>query len=128
MDDLKQKILQILVVQKKYKDSTYTARMLAEELQTNTRYISAVVRVHFHMNYRTLVNKYRVEEAMSILTDRRYEHLTVEEVGDMVGFTHRQSFHSSFTRFAGITPKAYRRQFELQSTGKTKKQNAKVTS
>jgi AraC-like DNA-binding protein len=114
MDKLKEKILQELVVKKRYKDGSLTARQLAEDIGTNSRYLSAVVRVRFHTSYSSLVNKYRIEEAMSMLTDSRYAHLTVEEVGEMVGFLHRQSFHTAFTKFAGTTPKAYRTQYEQQ--------------
>ena len=67
MDDLKEKILNIILFQKKYKDREYSARKLAEDLGTNTRYISAVVNVRFHMNYTSFVNKFRIEEAMTIL-------------------------------------------------------------
>ncbi|MBR1932598.1 MAG: helix-turn-helix domain-containing protein [Prevotella sp.] len=112
MEQLKEQILHELIVRKRYRDSNYTARDLARDLKTNTRYISAAVRVHFHSNYTSLINKYRVEEAMSALTDSRYAHLNVEEIGEMVGFAHRQSFHTAFLKFAGITPKAFRMQFE----------------
>ena len=108
MDDLKERILDILVMQKKYKDKDYSAKQLAADLGTNTRYISAVVNVRFHMNYTSLVNKYRIEEAMSILTDRRYQDLRIEEVSDMVGFSNRQSFYASFYRLMGMTPRDYR--------------------
>ena len=110
MDELKEKILDVIVMQKKYKDKDYSAKRLAEDLGTNTRYISAVVNVRFHMNYTSLVNKYRIEEAMSILTDRRYRDLRIEEVSDMVGFANRQSFYASFYRIMGITPKEYKLQ------------------
>ena len=92
MDELKDKILQIVVMQKKYKDKDYSAKKLAEDIGTNTRYVSAVVNVRFHMNYTSFVNKYRIEEAMFILTDKRYQDLNIEEVSDMVGFANRQSF------------------------------------
>lgn len=108
MDDLKEKILNVIVMQKKYKDKDYSAKRLAEDLGTNTRYISAVVNVRFHMNYTSFINKYRIEEAMSILVDRRYQDLSIEAVSDMVGFANRQSFYASFYKFMGITPKAYR--------------------
>ena len=121
MDELKEKILQELVVKKKYKDRNYTAQQLARELDTNPRYLSAVLRVRFHTNYKSLVNKYRIEEAMSALTDNRYVELSVEEIGEMVGFTHRQSFHTAFIRFTGTTPKAYRMQFEQQMPSNKKK-------
>lgn len=110
MDELKEKILNIVVMQKKYKDKNYSARLLAQDLGTNTRYISAVVNVRFHMNYTSFVNKYRIEEAMSILVDKRYQDLRIEEVSDMVGFANRQSFYASFFKITGITPREYRLQ------------------
>lgn len=108
MDELKEKILDVVLIQKRYKDKNYSAKKLAEDLGTNTRYISAVVNVRFHMNYTSFVNKYRIDEAMSILVDKRYQHLRIEEVSDMVGFANRQSFYASFYKITGITPKEYK--------------------
>ena len=110
MDEMQEKILQIIVMQKKYRDKDYSAKKLAEDLGTNTRYISAVVNVRFHMNYTSFVNKYRIDEAMTILVDKRYQDLRMEEVSDMVGFANRQSFYASFYRVVGITPREYRLQ------------------
>ena len=100
--------MNIIVMQKKYRDKDYSAKRLAEDLGTNTRYISAVVNVRFHMNYTSFVNKYRIEEAMTILVDKRYQDLRMEEVSDMVGFANRQSFYASFFKIMGITPREYR--------------------
>ena len=108
MDEMKEKILNIIVMQKKYKDKDYSAKKLAEDLGTNTRYISAVVNVRFHMNYTSFVNKFRIEEAMAILVDRRYQDLRMEEVSDMVGFANRQSFYASFYKIMNMTPREYR--------------------
>ena len=120
MDELKEKILDIVVMQKKYLDTVYSARQLAEDLGTNTRYISAVVNVRFHMNYTSFINKYRIEEAMSILVDKRYQDLRIEEVSDMVGFSNRQSFYASFYKLMGITPREYRQQHAQHSLPKKK--------
>lgn len=108
MDDLKDKIIGKILVEKKYKQKNYSAQVLAEELGTNTRYISAVVNVKFHMNYTSFINKYRVEEAMTLLADRRFAKYTMEDISDMVGFSNRQSFYASFYRILGITPRDYR--------------------
>ena len=110
MDEMKEKINRIIVMEKKYLDKDYSARKLAEDLGTNTRYISAVVNVRFHMNYTSFINKFRIEEAMAILVDRRYQKLRMEEVSDMVGFSNRQSFYASFYKMMHMTP----RQFRLQ--------------
>lgn len=122
MDEMKEKILRVIVMEEKYKDKNYSAKKLAEDLGTNTRYISAVVNVRFHMNYTSFVNKFRIEEAMAILIDRRYQHLTVEEVGNMVGFANRQSFYASFFKVMNMTPRAYRiQQFEQHPAEKVQK-------
>ena len=120
MDELKERILDVVVMQKKYKDKNYSAKKLATDLGTNTRYISAVVNVRFHMNYTSFVNKYRIEEAMSILTDKRYQDLRIDEVSDMVGFANRQSFYASFYKLMGITPREYRLQHSTSSVKKKK--------
>ena len=76
MDELQRKVIRKIVVEKCYRDKNYSARQLAQDLGTNTRYISAVVNNRFHKNYTELVNGYRVEEAMSLMVDRRYRRPT----------------------------------------------------
>ena len=126
MDDMKERILNIIVMQKKYKDKDYSAKKLAEDVGTNTRYISAVVNVRFHMNYTSFVNKFRIEEAMTILVDKRYQSLSMEEVSDMVGFANRQSFYASFFKFMNMTPRDYRLQhLERHPSQKVKKSKKK---
>ena len=125
MDELKGKILNIILIQKKYKDKDYSAKQLAEDLGTNTRYISAVVNVKFHMNYTSFVNKYRIEEAMTLLVDKRYRDLNMEDISDMVGFANRQSFYASFFKFNGSTPREYKLQHQTSdsTTSKSKKKS-----
>ncbi len=108
MNELKGKIVTILQKKKKYKDKEYSAKQLAEDLGTNTRYVSAVVSVCFGMNYTSLVNKYRIENAKALLKDKRYRNLKMEEVSDMVGFSNRQSFYAAFYKFTGVTPRQYK--------------------
>ena len=108
MDEMQEKIMNIIVMQKKYRDKDYSAKKLAEDLGTNTRYISAVVNVRFHMNYTSFVNKYRIDEAMTLLVDKRYQDLRMEEISDMVGFANRQSFYASFFKIMGVTPREYK--------------------
>ncbi|CCY64842.1 putative response regulator [Prevotella sp. CAG:1124] len=112
MNELKGQIISILLKRKKYKDKEYSAKRLAEDLHTNTRYVSAVVNVCFDMNYTSLVNKYRVDNAKLLLTDKRYAKLRMEEISDLVGFSNRQSFYAAFYKYTGLTP----RQYELDNT------------
>ena len=82
-DELYDKILNIIVVQKKYKDPDYSAKDLA--------------------------NEYRVKDALHLLTDKRYADKNVEEISAMVGFANRQSFYAAFYKNIGETPNGYRK-------------------
>lgn len=108
-DELYDKILNILVVHKKYRDAAFSAKDLAKELETNTRYLSAVVNSRFGMNYSCLLNEYRIKEAQHLLTDKRYVDKNVEEISTMVGFANRQSFYAAFYKNVGETPNGYRK-------------------
>ena len=125
MDELERRINDIIIVQKKFRDKTYSAKRLAEDLNTNTRYISAVVNVRFHMNYTSYVNKFRGQEAMSMLVDKRYQDLNMEEISDLVGFSNRQSFYASFFKLNGMTPRDYRKQRLLAMSGQDVTQRKK---
>ena len=108
VDDLYEKIQQKLIIEKKYREPKYSAQVLARELQTNTRYISAVVNLRYQKNYSSLVNDLRISEALYLLIDHRYIDKSVEDIAHMVGFTNRQSFYAAFFRVKGITPREYR--------------------
>ena len=108
-DELDNKSLNIIVVQKKYTDHDYSDTALAKELKTNTRYLSAVVNSRFGMNYSCLLNEYRVKDALHLLTDKRYADKNVEEISAMVGFANRQSFYAAFYKNIGETPNGYRK-------------------
>lgn len=110
-DKLKEQILQILVVEKKYRDQNFTAKKLAEKLHTNTRYVSIVLNVRYQTNFSGFVNRLRVEEAKSLLADSRYANLRIEEISDMVGFANRQSFYRAFCLQTGNTPRKYQETF-----------------
>lgn len=107
-DRLRDEIIRLIVTERKYKDPEYNSKKLAEDLRTNSRYISAVCATRFHKNYSELVNDYRVNEAMSLLTDKRYSKMSVEDISEMAGFSTRQSFYANFFRRLGITPRQYR--------------------
>lgn len=108
-DELYDGILTIIVAQKKYRDPDYSAKKLAEELGTNPRYLSAVINSRFGMNYSSLVNEFRVRDAVHYLTDKRYLDKTMEEIGTMSGFSNRQSFYAAFFKEKGEAPHQFKK-------------------
>lgn len=108
---LAQDILHKLEEEKIYRNSGYTAKQLATDLHTNTRYLSAVVNSRFKKSYSSLINEYRIKDAVVLLADRRHRSKTIEEIGLMVGFANRQSFYAAFDKYVGETPRNFRLKF-----------------
>jgi AraC-like DNA-binding protein len=75
-DSLSQELMQSLIrlfgTDKIYKENDICLEMVAQRLNTTRHNASQVINEHFNMNFHELVNKYRIEEAKSILdTDRK---------------------------------------------------------
>ena len=108
-DKLYRSIWNILIVRKKYKDPKYSARQLAKDLKTNARYLSAVINSRFGVNYSSLVNEYRIKDAIVMLMDEQYAHTSIEDISAMVGFANRQSFYAAFYKHVGDSPNNFRK-------------------
>lgn len=101
-------ITDVMFKRRRYRDMDYSASLLAQELGLSPSALSRLLRSVMGCNYTDLVNSRRVEEAIKILSNARYYHYTVDEVGLMVGFRNRQSFFTAFVKHAGTTPQRYR--------------------
>ena len=126
IEDLFEKIMAKFVVEKKYRDPDYSAKEMADELGTNTRYISAVINMRYQDNYSQMVNEFRIKEAMYLLKNFHSRKMTMEDIALNVGFSNRQSFYSAFDKRTGMTPRDYRMQNEIELQGKLDERRKKV--
>ena len=59
----------------------------------------------------SMLNEYRVHEACRRMNDKaQYGGLTIEAIGQSVGFKNRSHFVTTFKRITGLTPSAYLKQ------------------
>lgn len=120
VEDLYQKIMAKFIIEKKHRDPNYSAQKMAEELDTNTRYISAVVNLRYQDNYSQMVNEFRIKEAMYMLADIHCQKMTMEDIGMKVGFSNRQCFYAAFYKRLGMSPNEYKKR-QLAMIGDSKK-------
>lgn len=92
----------------RYRDVTYSARQLAEDMKTNTRYLSAAIRMYYGCNFSELVNRLRIDDAKQMLSDPECS-MSMEDLGYSAGFATRQSFYNAFAKYVGMKPKDYRK-------------------
>ena len=109
-EELYVRIMNEIAVKKRYLDPAFTAKQLAKDLQTNTRYVSALMSLRFDGTFNATINHFRIQRAIFVMKDKRYEELTCEEIGLTCGFSNRQSFYSAFNKDMGKTPATYRKE------------------
>ena len=104
---LYRQVLEKMKKDKTYRHPEYTVKMLAADLQTNTRYIAAALAMAGDTSYNQLVNDLRLREVCRYFKSPVYEARSVQDIGMMAGFASRQSFYLAFRKVFHCTPKDY---------------------
>ncbi len=84
-----------------------SASKLAEELGTNTSYLSKIINDKFGLNFSAFINKYRIQEAQIIILNKDYKNYTIEAIAHECGYKSKSTFNEAFKRITGLTPSYY---------------------
>lgn len=106
--DCKKQILDIVIHKKKYRDQTFSAHSLADEMGVSIYQLSRIMKRDLNMSYTDLVHQARIKDAQKYLVSIRGRKMTVDDISVMVGFNNRQSFFSAFRKWVNKTPEQYR--------------------
>ena len=101
-----------MIEQKPYLNSKVSIESVAASLGTNKTTLSKLINASFRMNFRQLLNSYRVKEALRILTIDR--SISFEELRIASGFNSVSTFTTAFSRFTGCTPGEYCKKMPVQ--------------
>lgn len=93
---------------KLYLNPDLDMQSLAKIVGTNKATLSHVINNCLHQNFATFLNRYRVREAIQLLSDSQYANYKIEVIGEMCGYSNRQVFHAAFKKEMGITPTHFR--------------------
>ncbi len=100
--------LKMLFIESKiYRDSDLSLQKLSSILDTNTTYLSIIINKKFGESYKSLLNRFRIEEAMNILSSDQINRYTIDGIAKSVGYNSRSAFYSSFHQITGMSPKEF---------------------
>lgn len=91
---------------KLYLDKRFTINDLSRQTGINRNKLTFVINEVMEKNFYSLVNDYRVREAVDLMRDN-VKNYTVETVAEMSGFQSRSSFYGCFKKFTGQTPREF---------------------
>ena len=87
-------------------DSRLTLAALAEKCFYNPSYFSRIFKEKFGVSLTEYITRKRLSHAIMLLSE---SELSVEEIGECVGFPDKNSLYHAFSRYLGTTPGEYRR-------------------
>jgi AraC-like DNA-binding protein len=99
---------QYMAEKEPFLDPSLTIQELANQIDIPVRDLSILINHHIDQHFFDFVNEYRIQKAMNILKDKSKSQLTVLEILYEVGFNSKSSFNTSFKKYTGLTPTAYR--------------------
>lgn len=79
---------------------------VAKELDLPKHHVSQVINQHFEMSFFDFVNKFRIEEAKTLITE--HPEFTLLRIAFDSGFNNKTSFVNAFKKFEGRTPSQFR--------------------
>ena len=110
--ELFNKLKQAMGDEKLFLNPKLTLKSLSDLLETNTKYLSQVVNLHYGDNLQVFINQYRIEEAKRKLLEDELSNLTFFGIGMQCGFKNKSTFYKVFKQATGKTPLEFIREYK----------------
>ena len=114
IEDLKNRVIQVLEVDQLYLDENLKLQDLAERVELSSRQLSELLNQHLNITFYDLVNDYRVEAVKEKLLSGESKNLTLLAIAYDSGFKSKTSFNRVFKAKTNYSPSQYKRQIERQ--------------
>ena len=90
-----------------YTHQDISLKKISEQLDTNSNTISRLINSETGNNFNDYINQKRIALAQVRLFHPEFQQLTVEAIGESVGFRSKSAFYSAFKKHTGQSPSAY---------------------
>lgn len=98
-----------------YTDQELTLEKLAKLCKTNRTYLSKIINEEYKKNYTDLINGYRINEAIRLISDPVIsQKYSIEAIAYESGFTNISSFNTTFKKITGLTPSDFRKNISFK--------------
>jgi AraC-like DNA-binding protein len=105
-----------IMKQSLFKDPDISLTKLAAILKTKPYVVSWILKNHYEDSFYNYINRLRIEEAKTLLSDAAYKNYTIDYIGQLVGFNSRSSFYAAFKKHTGDTPSQFVKKDEQEVT------------
>ncbi|MBK3519118.1 helix-turn-helix domain-containing protein [Carboxylicivirga marina] len=109
MEELKYQLDELMMRDEPYLNSELNLIKLAELLGVTSHQLSYVINQGYNENFFQFVNRFRVEKAKLMLSDKENNKLSILGVAFESGFSSKTSFNTTFKKLTEQTPSEYKK-------------------
>lgn len=102
--ELMKGVVRLMEEEKIYRNPELTLGSLAARLEVNRVYLSQAVNGTMGCNFSSFVNEYRIKDAIRIISDKRSDRFSIDQIACEAGFNDRKTFYRVFLKFTGLSP------------------------
>ena len=102
-------LMQFMVEHQPYLEPGLTIDKLSKMLNTNRTYLHQTIKENASQGFNEFINEYRISEAKEMLSQEKFNYLSIEGVANSVGFNSKSPFNKAFKQFTGLTPSFFRK-------------------
>lgn len=106
-EKLRTRIIEAMQQQQDWKSPEFSLQELCRSVDSNSKYVSYVLNRIIGKTFSEFASEYRVLEACRMLSDKKNANMTIETIGQSVGFKSRSTFGAAFKKITGLSPKDY---------------------
>ncbi|EAZ81865.1 helix-turn-helix domain-containing protein [Algoriphagus machipongonensis] len=106
-EELSKTLDELLKTQKVYLRKGYSVYDLAKDSGIPHYLLSQFMNQHLGVSFPEFINKARVIHSCELLDQAQTENYTLEAIGELSGFSNRNSFSSAFKKVTGKSPSVY---------------------
>ncbi|ROI06526.1 helix-turn-helix domain-containing protein [Chryseobacterium sp. G0240] len=102
-----------------YNNKGMSLSFLAGELNTNTKYLSYVINQHKNADFKTYINRLRINYIVDkLINDEKYRQYKISILADECGFSSHSKFATVFKAVTDFSPSAYIKYLDTEHTNK----------
>lgn len=107
--DIFEKTMYLLETERLFLNPNLDQNIVVKLIGTNKKYLYEAISKHSDLNFRALINRFRVEEAKRLIESKISvnQEINFSNIFSECGFNSNSSFYRTFKSITGITPNEY---------------------
>ena len=99
---------EVIITNKLYLNPALKIEIVAKKIHLPVNKLSQLINSHYKVNFSQFLNKYRIEEAIGMLSDSSNQY-NIQNVYPQVGFYTRSTFFRAFKSYTGKSPSEFQK-------------------